>query len=150
MQFPNHRMSEFPCYGKSMRKHKHSKVIGFLYISREAEIHTIPKRWVNEFPYYRISMGKHRQITGTGSRTVVTSKMELFVIIVNGFQPLTIITNRSILDVAAGLDPPQFLLYLTDIEMMKTHAIPDIWECTNSPSMEIFCGKQYRSQAVGF
>ena len=29
-----------------------------------------------------------------------------FVIIVNGFQPLTIITMRSILDVAAALDPP--------------------------------------------
>ena len=40
------------------------------------------------------------------SRTAATSKMERFVIIVNGFQPLTIITKRSILDVAAGLDPP--------------------------------------------
>ena len=50
-------------------------------------------------------------ITGTlkvrrGSRTAATSKMEYFVIIVNGFQPLTIITKRSILDVAAVLDPP--------------------------------------------
>ena len=35
-----------------------------------------------------------------------TSKMELFVIIVNGFQSLTIITKSSILDVAAVLDPP--------------------------------------------
>ena len=41
-----------------------------------------------------------------GSKTVATSKMELFVIIVNGFQPLTIITNCSILDVTAVLDPP--------------------------------------------
>ena len=32
--------------------------------------------------------------------------MELFEIIVNGFQPLTIITKSSILDVAAVLDPP--------------------------------------------
>ena len=40
-----------------------------------------------------------------GSRTSVTSKMELFVIIVNGFQPLTITTKCSILDVAAVLDP---------------------------------------------
>ena len=32
--------------------------------------------------------------------------MECFVIIANGFQPLTIITKRSILDVAATLDPP--------------------------------------------
>ena len=39
------------------------------------------------------------------SRTTATSKMELFVIIVNGFQPLSIITTFSILDVAAVLDP---------------------------------------------
>ena len=38
--------------------------------------------------------------------TAETSKMERFVIIVNGFQSLTIITKRSILDVAAALDPP--------------------------------------------
>ena len=40
------------------------------------------------------------------SRTAATSKMERFVIIVNGCKPLTIITKRSILDVAAVLDPP--------------------------------------------
>ena len=38
-----------------------------------------------------------------GSRTAVTSMMELFVIIVNGWKPLTIITKCSILDVAAFL-----------------------------------------------
>ena len=32
--------------------------------------------------------------------------MDHFVIIVNGSKPLTIITKRSILDVAAVLDPP--------------------------------------------
>ena len=41
-----------------------------------------------------------------GSRTAATSKMERFEIIVNGLKPLTIITKRSILDVAAVLDPP--------------------------------------------
>ena len=40
------------------------------------------------------------------SRTAATSKMERCVIIVNGFQLLTIITKHSILDVAAVLDPP--------------------------------------------
>ena len=40
-----------------------------------------------------------------GSRAVATSKMECFIIIVNGFQPLSIITKHSILDVAAALDP---------------------------------------------
>ena len=45
----------------------------------------------------------------SGSRTAATSKTECFVIIVNGFQPLTIITKHSILDVAAALDPPMDL-----------------------------------------
>ena len=47
-----------------------------------------------------------RRIQRGGSRAAATSKMERFVIIVNDFQPLTIITKRSILDVAATLDPP--------------------------------------------
>ena len=41
-----------------------------------------------------------------GSRAAVTSKMEHFVIIVHGSEPASIITQRSILDVAAALDPP--------------------------------------------
>ena len=41
-----------------------------------------------------------------GSKATATSKMERFVIIVNGCQPLTIITKRFILDGAAALDPP--------------------------------------------
>ena len=38
--------------------------------------------------------------------TAATSKMEHIVIIVQGWRLLTIITKRSILDVAAVLDPP--------------------------------------------
>ena len=48
---------------------------------------------------------KYKCIRG-GSRTAATSKVELFVIIVNDFRPLTIITKSSTLDVAAVLDPP--------------------------------------------
>ena len=39
-------------------------------------------------------------------RATATSKMEWFVILVNDWKPLTIITKCSILDVAAALDPP--------------------------------------------
>ena len=49
-------------------------------------------------------------ITRGGSRTAATSKIECFVIIVNGWKPLTTITKRSILDVAAVLDPPLFTI----------------------------------------
>ena len=46
---------------------------------------------------------------GDGSRIAATSKMERFVIIVNGWKPSTIITKRPILDVAAVLDLPLIL-----------------------------------------
>ena len=38
-------------------------------------------------------------------RVTATSKVECFVIIVNDWKPLTIITKHSILDVVAALDP---------------------------------------------
>ena len=41
-----------------------------------------------------------------GSRAAATSRKEHFVIIVNDLQLLTITLKRSILDVAAALDPP--------------------------------------------
>ena len=58
-----------------------------------------------------------------GSRTAATSKMEHFVIIVNGWKPFTIITKSSILDVAAFLDPP---LHLTMLD-----ALSDIYTINN-------------------
>ena len=39
-------------------------------------------------------------------RAAATSMMEHFVMIINGWKQLTIITKRSISDVAAALDPP--------------------------------------------
>ena len=48
-----------------------------------------------------------------GSRIAATSKMEPFVIIVNGYQPLTIITKCSLLDFVAVLDPPLHLIKMT-------------------------------------
>ena len=44
------------------------------------------------------------KLTRGGSRAAATSKMECFAIIVNGFQPLTIITKHSILDVAVAVN----------------------------------------------
>ena len=51
------------------------------------------------FPSIKISINlhyKHRR----GSRTAVTSNMQYFVIVANGWKPLTIIKKSSILDVA--------------------------------------------------
>ena len=49
---------------------------------------------------------KYNKARRGGFKTAATSKMEHFVIIVNGSRPLTIITRSSILDVAEVLDPP--------------------------------------------
>ena len=43
------------------------------------------------------------------SKTAASSKIECFSIIVNSWKLLTIITNCSILDIAAVLDPPLIL-----------------------------------------
>ena len=51
-----------------------------------------------------------------GSRAAATSKLEGFVIIVNGWKP--IITKRSILDVAAALD---LLLLMAPIDFINNH-----------------------------
>ena len=60
-----------------------------------------------------------------GSRATATSKMERFVIIVNGFQPLTIITKRSILDVVAPLDPSLALVCYSPILILSL--IPEVF-----------------------
>ena len=45
--------------------------------------------------------------------------MEHFVIIVNNFQPLTVITKRSILDVAVVLDPLLRISKIVESYIMK-------------------------------
>ena len=58
------------------------------------------------------------------SRAAATSKKDRFVIIINSWKPLTIIAKRSILDVAAALDPPLNLRYsfFCEIPMIVTTA----------------------------
>ena len=53
-----------------------------------------------------------------GSRAAATSKMERFVIIVNGFQPLTIIAKRFVLDFAAVLYPPLMMMMMMMMMMI--------------------------------
>ena len=61
-----------------------------------------------------------------GSRAAATSKMEHFVIIINGLQSLTNITKRSILNVAAALisasaSPASWVTYNEDVLPMYWH-----------------------------
>ena len=74
-----------------------------------------------EIPYWKSSFPVHLEILSfslinirSGSRAATTSKMECFVTIVNGFQPLTIITKHSILDVATALDPSLNMEFLCE------------------------------------
>ena len=53
---------------------------------------------------FRITVSVLETICRGGSRAAATSRMERFVIIVNGWKLLTIITKRSILGVAAALN----------------------------------------------
>ena len=53
--------------------------------------------------------------------------MELFVIIVNGFQPLTIIAKCSILDVAAVLDPPLNKVFLKIKLACPENLLDNLW-----------------------
>ena len=59
---------------------------------------------VKYYKYYE-KIAVKTTLTRGGSRPPATSKMERFVIIVNDWKTLTIITKRSILDVATALDP---------------------------------------------
>ena len=80
----------------------------YAVISSQKLIHTSFCRWINNrlfFSWLAITEDVFRKIRG-GSRAAATLKMERFVIIVNGWTPLTITTKRSILDVAAARDPP--------------------------------------------
>ena len=69
----------------------------------------------------------HKSTVRGGSWTAVTSKMQHFVIIVNGWKPLTIITKRCILVVAAVLDQPLTVVddedFLTKIQWQKNQTI---------------------------
>ena len=68
-------------------------------------------------------MYNFRMYNQGGSRTAVTSKMELFVIIVNGFQSLTIITKCSSLNVAAVLDPLLTIIIFISLTWIVTLAV---------------------------
>ena len=81
-----------------LRLHCRKSAIKSLLLFISSSWIPIAKRVFYRFNYGILSRG--------GSRTVATSKMEHFVIIVTGWKPLTIITKSSILDAATVLDPP--------------------------------------------
>ena len=82
-------------------------------------------------------LGKHFSTFITikgGFRTAATSRTERFVIIVNGWTPLTVITKRSILDVAAVLDPPLTIYHIYSFAQTKIYYFVYINICAWSKS----------------
>ena len=68
---------------------------------------------------YELDLGECRG----ESRTAAISKMELFVIIVNGWKPLTIIKKCSILDIIAVINPPRNRLSFTALLYVLTQCL---------------------------
>ena len=65
-----------------------------------------------------------------GSRAAATLKIEHFVIIVSGFQPLTIITKPSILDVVVALDPHLKMIILSELfDLLTLSVVYDVSNC---------------------
>ena len=74
---------------------KKNETLTYPFLSTEESINvSIQKMWILK-----------AKIRG-GSRAAARSKMEGFVIIVNGWKPLSIIAKHSILDVVVALDLP--------------------------------------------
>ena len=78
------------------------------YLRKIFDVHAFFKTKLSFIPLSFILLSflvQVRAISRGGSRTAATSKMEHFLIIVNGFQQLAIMTKSSILNVATVLDP---------------------------------------------
>ena len=65
-------------------------------------------RRLNLAKFWLINKWRSCEVIRGRSRAAATSKMKRYVIIVNGWKPLTIITKFSILEVAVALDPPRY------------------------------------------
>ena len=129
-------------YGKKTQTFRSN---GFLNFLGEAEIHTIPKIWKKWIPIVREKYGKTQTFQSNGflkyfgwSRNPYNS------------QNMGKVNLHSTGKVRENTEISHSLRYLADLELMRTHGIPNVCECTNSHKMEIFCGKPYHSQAVGF
>ena len=128
-----------------MGKHKHFKFMGFLNISGEAEIHTIPKTWEKWISIVREKYGKTQTFQIYGF-------LKYFGLSRNPYnsQNMGKVNLLSTGKAWENTEISHILRCLAYLELMRTHAIPNVWECANSHKMEIFCGKPYYSQAVGF
>ena len=121
-----------------MGKNKHSKAMGFSTIFGEAEIHTIPKILKKWIPIAREKYGKTQTFQSNGF-------LKYFELSRNPYnsQNLKKVNFHSTGKVRENTRIFHSLRYLVDLELMRTHGIPNVCECTNSHKMEIFCGNSF-------
>ena len=119
-----------------MEKCKHSKVKGFLNISRETRIHAVPKVWDEWIPIVRKKYGD-KQIFQSYKIP------KYFMWSRNPYNSQTTEWANSHITglVWENTNNFQVPLYLKGLELMRTHVILNVCECANSHTMEIFCGK---------
>ena len=118
-----------------MEKQQHSKIMSFLNISHKAKIPTIPKtleKWKEKI------MGKHKHFKVKGFLSILR-EADFHAIPEAWDEWIPILQNKC----GKVQDNSQLLLFFTDFKLMGNCAIPNVWECTNSHNMEIFCKISY-------
>ena len=107
-----------------MEKHKHSKINGFLNISRGwVNSHSTGKVWEKNIPKSWVP------------KYFMWSRNP------NNFQTTEWVNSHITEKIWENTGNSQVLLYLTDLELVGTHANPNVRECANSYNMEIFLWK---------
>ena len=126
-------------------ENKHFKVKYFSNVFLYAEIHAVPKTWEKWISIIREKYGKTQ-------RFQIYEFLKYFGWNRNPYnsQNLGKVDLHGTGKVRENTEISHSLRYLAHLEFMRTHGIPNVCECTNSHKMEIFGGKPYHSQAVGF
>ena len=149
---------------KKYEKIQTFKIMSFLNIFREAKIHKISKTWETRIPILREKYGKTLTFKNFGFLKYFVRSRNPY-----NFQNMVWICyifhvkQKSIQVPNDGMSEfpyyrtsmgkhrnSQLLLYLTDLELMKTHAIPNVWECENFHNMVNILLKTISFAGCGF
>ena len=140
IQYQNMGKVDFHSTGKAWWKQKHFKFVGFLNISGEAEIHTIPKIWEKWVSIVREKNGKTQTFQVCGflkyfgwSRNPYNSQ---------SIGKMNLLSTGKVWE---NTEISHILRYLAYLKLMRTYAIPNIWECGNSHKMELWVSEETRS-----
>lgn len=169
IQFLKQENTEFEQYRKSKGKNeKHSKIMGFLNIFCEAEIHTIFKSWEKWIPYWKIMGKKNISKTWLSYKLNILCVAEIHSFLQfqkQGKSEFPIIRKKY---GKTQKFQPNLMFFLHISHEAKIHNIPkswdewspikqtwenNVWECIYKfpyYSIFIFCGKPYHYQDRGF